>query len=690
MSLTTDLPARVLECFVVSQVGVSTWPFNDGSGDPYWRYGSSPRDYRWKVVLNVTAQSHSSHRTRVPELYTGLDVKVGDYIASAYDGTAVKVVQIDRKTDAEVTCVVEDVFRYNTFRDPSGIGIGIFTVPSNAIIFQLNESGMPVVDPLPQSGVGVQFFPNLMSRFQNREKTNNFILEKEDHGFTVGKFVSADQTGNSFQLSSPSHPYIIGQISQVPSKDHFLVTPMQKIIDTLDTLPGEVGDVIYADSATPGAYTLSVSGAPLMVKLRNNTPSTAVSLNANAVSTAGATLTINGEDHSIGGTRSIADLVTAVNLKTANTGVTATSVRPPLTITTTQNLLNTQFGEPLFSLPTNQAASPRAVINGVSVSFTTYVDGAYRYGGARYSTAYDMAEDINAAMTAMGYANVVATATGATLSITEQNGATLAIQNVVTDILGQNFAGTNSASGLPTSAAANTGNLAKLVAADARPIDLANKVGTPVEDYGIFSSENGVKAAAIFLDQSALGDNGDTRIVMTAEGVSMYDNGLPFAVLSGATNQSMWRAEGSSPHVNIVIDPKGSGVVNMSAARVTSVANAVADNDAINRVTADTRYVARVGATVSGANATTAIATLNATILRTVVLVQSAFLANATMTVGTSGSPSAILSTADVDLTNVAVYEITNMVDVNGTISAVVTNGGSGAAKIVVEYLPNT
>jgi hypothetical protein len=111
-----DVPSKVLEAFVSTQTGVKPWPFDDGTQDPFWRFGVRPRDYQWNLVIDIKPQYHSSHKTRAKGTYNGMDVKVGDYVASSVDGTALKIVRIDSKTNDRIHCVVEDVFRYNTFR----------------------------------------------------------------------------------------------------------------------------------------------------------------------------------------------------------------------------------------------------------------------------------------------------------------------------------------------------------------------------------------------------------------------------------------------------------------------------------------------------------------------------------------------------------------------------------------------
>jgi hypothetical protein len=491
-----DVPAKVLECFVESQTGEGAWPFNDGTNDPFWLFGTNPRDYRWRLTIRVKPQTHSSHKTRRPRIYNGMDVKVGDYVASTVDGTALRITRIDSKSDDNVVCLVEDIFRYNTFRDVSGLGSGLFAVPGEAMIFEVNEHGLPVVDPLPPSGTGSAFYANLMSRFQNLEKVSNFILRKTDHGFKLGQLVSADGVNNTFVLTDDDNPYLIGTVTFVNGPHHFTINPIQKIVDSIDALPGNVGDILYADPNIAGSLTTVAGTNPVMIKLRNYTSTSVRSTIANATSLAGNILTINGVDVTIPAGGSLAGLSTQINLLNAQHGITA-SVIPAMTIAQTQLAnLNTQYGEVLLKKPSSGSPAS-ATINGVLVEFTTSRYGQYRYQDTTLMTAEDMAEDITRA----AIPNLVAEVSGTSLVLRQILGQGITIVNGTNDFNGRSFAGPASASGIPLLSTAPSGSFIRLLAPDARAINLVNKIGNPLNDYGLLSVENGIKAAAIYIEQ---------------------------------------------------------------------------------------------------------------------------------------------------------------------------------------------
>ena len=192
-------PAKVLQLSVSSATGEKYWPHNDGDGDPWWSSSSSPKFYQYKLVMTVTEYAHGSHKTREHKKYNGLDIAVGDWNAGSQDGKCMQIISVSSKTATSVTCIVEDVLRYNTFR--SNTGSPIFSVPGTAILFTLNESGKPIIDPLPASVVSTDFYPNVTSRFEYFNPAENYRLEKTGHGFERGDVIVVTESGIRTVLS---------------------------------------------------------------------------------------------------------------------------------------------------------------------------------------------------------------------------------------------------------------------------------------------------------------------------------------------------------------------------------------------------------------------------------------------------------------------------------------------------------
>lgn len=495
--MSISLPNKVISVAVKKQTGMAKWPYQMGADDPWWAGANEPRDYLWKLELVINIQKHSSHLTREPFEYSGYDVNVGDWIADNTTGTALKIISVEQKTKKTATVIVEDVSRYNTFRDPNGIGDGSIGI-GQAIIFQVNDEGMPKIDPIVSSGVSTMFFINITSRFQGFNDQFDFQLTQEGNTFEVGDVISVDPDSESFVKSSASFRNVIGKVSLLgPGPNDFFITPVQKVIDDFDYLPGSIGDTLYTNDGDPGKITLLPdSKKEVYIKLRNHTPSTVTGSNPNSLTTPGNQLEVNGQVITITGSGSIADAETSFNLASGTTGVTATNQLSPTTVQTVTADLN--YGEPgLYN-----TIPPQATVNGVLVTFDIDTDGL-AITGFNIAIASDMAKAINRDMQAANNFNVVAdTPTPKRLRIRELNGGSISITNVTPDINGIEFAGTASGAGLAITTPASTEYTLSLEANDAQSIELRNIKGTPLEDFGIFSAENGIKGAAIFVEKS--------------------------------------------------------------------------------------------------------------------------------------------------------------------------------------------
>jgi len=193
-----NYPNKVLSVNASSIAGSDYWPHANGSADLWYSGSTSPKYYRWEVTFTVTEQQHGSHLTRDDFRYNGLDVIVGDWIGGATTGQCLKIISISSKTKTSVTCVVEDWLRYNTFK--STTGNGIFGTGA-AVIFTLNENGIPMLDPLPTS-VSSSFFTEVLSRFNYLNPQLNYVLEKTAHGFEKGDVISVTDADMARQMPS--------------------------------------------------------------------------------------------------------------------------------------------------------------------------------------------------------------------------------------------------------------------------------------------------------------------------------------------------------------------------------------------------------------------------------------------------------------------------------------------------------
>ena len=482
-------PAKVLQCSVTSATGEITWPFDDGENDPWWGGSSNPKFYRYSITFSVQAYVHGSHKTREPRRYNGLDVAIGDWIAGSQDGKCLQIISVTSKTETEVTCVVEDVLRYNTFR--SSTGSPLFSVPGTAIVFTVNETGKPLLDPLPASVVSTDFFPNITSRFEYFNPAENFRLQKTAHGFQRGDVIVCTETGDFAKANASTVARTIGVVSVTgPGPDQFMIMPQNRIIDFNPAIPGTAGDYIYAD--TDGDLTTSeATKKVLFLKIKDSIPSELVNDNPSALANVSSVLEINDVDVTLSG-GNLQVVVNDINSHSANTDVDAQLVLSETTVISNSS-------DYLYGLVGGYIPFAAAFDSGsgnTTVNINSDAAGSAAYGPG-IASAKDMVDAINSA----NIPNLSAVVQGSgEIKLTEANGNAVIIHNVTNDTNGTPFAGSGSLTGLSTTTAASTIELLKLTRDDGGPIDFRNKVGTPTLDLGIYSVHNGQFPLALYIE----------------------------------------------------------------------------------------------------------------------------------------------------------------------------------------------
>lgn len=490
-----NVPAKVLPCTVSSATALDSWPHDDGRGDPWWRGADNPKAYRWEIIMSVAAINHGSHLTRTPRTFNGYDVVVGDFIGGAADGRALQITGISAKTEDTVTCIVEDILRYNTFRSASGAGL--FAVPGQAVIFQINENGHPMLDPLPTGIVSSDFYANVNSRFQYLNPQLNVMLKQVANNFEEGDVVCLNADTGDFELSSPDNiDRLVGTVVHPgPGPDQFLIRPANGIIDFVPGLPGVPGDFIYPSVDGTGDLTTENTGVPIFMQLTQATPSVVRGTIANGAATAGDVVEINGHDimfttSSIGKVE-VPLAATDINASFALHKVSAEASPAPNSATSDMSTYGSSYGLvggfPPFS----------ASFNGSVVNFSTTVAGQTAYGQA-VAIADDMAVDINAA----SIPNIEASASEGVLTIKQILGQTITIENTSTDANGNPFSGMNSISSIDSSNPGTTDSyVLQLYRMDGGEIILKDLTGTPTIDFGLTSGHTGAYALGLNIEQ---------------------------------------------------------------------------------------------------------------------------------------------------------------------------------------------
>lgn len=489
-------PNKVLNGEALSVQNYALWTYDNGGGDPFIQSGATPRAYQWKYTINIAPQSHSSHITRLTNVYNGNDVDIGDWVASKSNGTALKIVGIEAKTDSQIVAICEDVFRHNTFRSPSGTGIGSFSVPTEVIIFSLSNDNEALLDLIP-SGTSTSFYPNLSSRLKSLPLNGYQNLIQESNTFELNDMISVDTRNNQFVKYSIDNPYIVGRVVEKgPSVDEFFVSSVAKIEEFDKALAGsDVGDIVYLDAS--GNYTLNKSGLSAFICLRKETNTYLEGSVINPSTISGNVIILNGVEVTASD-GSMTNFIGDIN-STASIGITASSQIRPTVVGKNASL----------SLPRVAAYvsnSPSAEINGVPVVFTTTSAGDVAVPGVpNLAVEADIVADINNA----NIPNIEARTVSSNIEIVNTAGGTIELVNITSDNNGTPIFSVDSSSSSATGIeigiyGPSSDYVITLEKDDAGAIDMVNKnsnSGNILDDFGIYTVENGTKALMMNIEQ---------------------------------------------------------------------------------------------------------------------------------------------------------------------------------------------
>ena len=492
-----NVPNKVLGTSISAVSGQAYWPHANGSGDQWYEgAGATKKYWRWTITFSVTAQSHGSHLTRDDFSFNGLDVVVGDWIAMASSGLCWKVVSVSAKTVNSVTCVVEDWLRYNTFRASTGNGA---PTTGSAVVFSLNEKGIPMLDPLPAT-VSSSFYATVASRFEYLNPQQNYVLEQTSHGLSKGDIVAVSSAGFS-KANTSTMSKMIGVVTEAgPGPNQFMILPNNQIIDFEPAIPGTQGDYIYVSSS--GEFTTSDTGKIAFLKIQNAIPTELTGNVDGPTLPSGHTIKLNDQTLTFtgGGNLTAESVRNQINAITSNTSVTASTTATPTVITSDGP--NTIYG--LVGGYTPFSAYFNTGSGNTLVNFTT---NGSQYAGV--STPEDMKTDIEAA----GIANLTVSATATVLTLTEASGNAINIFNGNADTGGYNYVGASNVSGLDATTSATGTVRLKLTRANGGPIDIYESTEFFRNNIGIASGHTGMFPLAMNIEQGIR--TGGTTLVGT-------------------------------------------------------------------------------------------------------------------------------------------------------------------------------
>jgi hypothetical protein len=617
--------------------------------------------------------THSSYLTRIPDEYTGLDITNGMWIMATDNPQSLRIDSIISQTDTSITCIIEDVNRFNTFNDTTSSGNGIFSTSPNTqiIFFQLGDDGLPIFVPLP-STINLTdsgFLPNLLqveARFRVFNPTNEVQLYQIDNGFVEGDVVTMDSTTGLFRNVTSDDIFVLGTVTAVgPGPNYFYLGPTSKVITDLEpSLPGPVGGIVWIDPSTGNITSSSTSSnASVYMKVTEAVPSfTISSIEASDLSiynTFG--FSINLVQMVIAGTspdpQPVSYLIDLINSFTVEHGVVAQMGSQP-------NIVTGTVSAPTATL---QGSNMQFSINGVTV---TVAPPSIIFGAGSEVGWWDFVRSINELVGQTGVYATVDNTTG-DLILTNNFGSAINIENIVPASTSGGYQCFTDACGFTVSNPAGPANYLQLVRSDGGPIVITDTQSTGsylISSSGITSAANGSLPMALVVDQSMYANT--NYIVPNIAG------------LNTLTNMRV------GDQVYVQADANGQWAMYLYTAsgwvEIANQASASTDASSLQVVITPSSPVSQSIGVVS----------LDSTIISVMVQVTVPFTADAVLTIGTSSVVDAIMPASNIDLTTIGNYEIdpsfiyeSTAPDFNVDVYFTVGSATTGSATVIVSYL---
>jgi hypothetical protein len=261
---------------VISVTPYAYWLESDDPGDPYVGY-----PYQWQVEISCVPQLNGNWPNFA---YSEVDIQIDDWLVmtSSIPIITVKIVAIISAGNGILSCIVEDVDRYNLqLSGNDGISPSSMPGQNDALITRLGDDGLAVFSNVPVNQYPPSMQEEINSRFRYRNYLQrNFRVYQVDNSFSIGDEISLNSDGtyslaNAVGLDAFK---VIGRVKDVdiPGEGWFTYEPKGKITRYIQPdLPGSPGDILYLDPDNPGQLTTvrptSGIAVPLFIKIDDNT-----------------------------------------------------------------------------------------------------------------------------------------------------------------------------------------------------------------------------------------------------------------------------------------------------------------------------------------------------------------------------------------------------------------------------------
>lgn len=506
-SINRITPPKNVSCRIIAVQELEAWYYDDGLGDPWWEMGTSKKPYKFLVTLSINRTTHSSHLTRKPFEYNGLDVSRGLWLGGLSTAKSYKITSVESKTETQVICVIEDEDRHNIFSAVSGSGNGA-PGSEDALIFELGDDGLPAFDPLPASITAtVTTLRSLMvieSRF--RKFNQNFRLKffQLNHGFEESDVLKLNPDTNLFEKATSSDFYIVGTvISAGPGPNYFYLTPNTRFIQDIEPgLPGRAGDFVWIDEVTGQmTNTKGNNQFPAYIQMTNPRICFVTGSIASPTITTTSNVTLNKVAVTFNAGQSLQNMVDAVNIGTPQHGVYALVGSPKLSLTASVNV----------NIDATNVENYTFKINGVTI--VAKKPGMLLASNPTRLGNKDLMKVINERTCDHG---VVASIVANRLVLETPDGRAMNFENVIpttTTGLEKTFL---EATGFQANNSSLPANRLMLVRTDGGEITITQLTGSFLADTGVYSVNNGALPVALVVDKSMLANQGYSVPDMTA------------------------------------------------------------------------------------------------------------------------------------------------------------------------------
>lgn len=208
------------------------------------------------IINNISAQSVGDASVRdslglsTGGQYTGIDVKVGDWVADIAGSKVLKIVEVQSKGDSFVSCSVEDVGmaiarsrsdRNNSFLD--GTSVVVFEAnDEDHAVFALNQ-----LDEFE----GALAASQVENYFKIYNPFYRFTLYPENTGsLEIGDLVTISSSGTPYSIvKATQDDIVIGTITDLFGGNNVSIKPTNKILTNFDSPEllnsGQVGSIWY-------------------------------------------------------------------------------------------------------------------------------------------------------------------------------------------------------------------------------------------------------------------------------------------------------------------------------------------------------------------------------------------------------------------------------------------------------------